>query len=184
MWVLEPRILSMLKYRYLFQDRCEISVYSCYLKSLFILFGVSFVTMFIRTLIPKAFFAEKSVYILFLLSNLASIVGYSGEPRYVNFTYTCYLTGIPKTANRIDVWIPVPITDDRQTVKLISVSEPDGRFTTETKYGNKIYYLQYRPGKEILGDTVKITFLYELTIQEKTVEEAKLIFLPSERSTS
>lgn len=111
--------------------------------------------------------------IVFLLMCIAVSLSYADEPRYVNFTYTCYLTGIPKNAKLINVWIPIPATDDRQSVKLVSVSEPNGTFTTETKYGNKMYHLQYYPGREALLDTVKIVFSYELVLNEKTVEEAK-----------
>lgn len=121
----------------------------------------------------NVFFAGKAAILSFLLFNLISLKSYSDEPRRLNFTYTCYLTGIPKNANRVDVWIPIPVTDDRQTVKLNSVSEKNGRFTTEAKYGNKMYHLQYRPGQETLADTVKITFSYEVILQEKTIEEAK-----------
>ena len=114
----------------------------------------------------NVFFTGKAGVVGLLLFNLISLKSYSEEPRHLNFTYTCYLTGIPKNTNRIDVWIPIPVTDDRQTVKLISVSEKNGRFTTETKYGNKMYHLQYRPGQEVLADTVKITFLYILVIYD------------------
>lgn len=99
---------------------------------------------------------------------------YAGdEPRSLNFTYTCYLTNISKGAALLDVWIPVPISDDRQTVKLLSVNGKKGTFNNDIKYGNKLYYIRYYPQKEELADTIKITFTYELTIREKSVPEAK-----------
>lgn len=116
---------------------------------------------------------KGSLLISLAFFNLLSFVSIADEPRHLNFTYTCYLTGVPKNANRVDIWIPVPISDDRQTVKLVSVSEVNGTLTTETKYGNRIYYLKYHPKQETWSDTVKIVFSYEVTIREKIITEAK-----------
>jgi hypothetical protein len=116
---------------------------------------------------------RKILLISLAIIGQRAVAGASDEPRHLSFTYTCYLTGIPKNAGRVDVWIPVPVSDDRQTVKLLSVSEPNGSFTTETKYGNKMYYLQYFPKKNILSDTVRIVFTYDVILREKSVAEAK-----------
>ena len=96
-----------------------------------------------------------------------------GPPRRLTFTYTCYITNIPAVANQLDVWIPVPRSDDRQTVTLLSVSSKKGIFKDDIQHGNKMYFLQFNPQKEKLEDTVKIIFSYELNIREKSVDEAK-----------
>lgn len=121
---------------------------------------------------------KKMIPIQFLAVLLAAFIlfpAYSqvSEPRYLDFTYTCYLTGIPQNTNRVDIWIPIPVSDDRQTVQLLSVSEAGGSFSTEPKYGNKIFYMRYRPKVEEKGDTVKIIFSYKVILREKTVLEAK-----------
>lgn len=94
-------------------------------------------------------------------------------PRYLDFTYTCYLTDVPLNTDWVDIWVPVPVSDDRQTVKLLSVSESGGIFSTEPKYGNKIFYIRYRPMGKEKGDTVKIIFSYKVSLSEKTILEAK-----------
>lgn len=124
---------------------------------------------------PILLLTRKILLFGLVISCLPSFAGNSEEPRHLSFTYTCYLTGVPKDANRVDVWIPVPVSDDRQTVKLLSVSEPNGSFTTETKYGNKMYYLQYLPKKNSLDDTVKIVFTYQVVLREKSIAEAKVL---------
>ena len=94
------------------------------------------------------------------------------NPRYLDFTYTWTMNPSPE-AQVIEVWIPVPINSDRQTVQLISVSDPSGRFTTEGKYGNSMFYRKYNRQEEKLATTITIVFNYKVVLLEREVKQAK-----------
>jgi Transglutaminase-like superfamily len=93
--------------------------------------------------------------------------------RYLTLTYKCYLTNIPPTAKQADCWIPVPISDDRQTVKILSADLSTGRLTTDPRYGNRIYYKHFSLDHKSLGDTLTITLAYQIQLREKSVPQAK-----------
>jgi transglutaminase-like putative cysteine protease len=113
---------------------------------------------------------------------LGSTVVSAGTPpsRHLTLTYTCYLTHLPATTRQVDCWIPVPTSNDRQTVEVLAADQDHGRFTTEAKYGNKMYYRHFVLDKDNPGDTVKITLVYKITLDEKSVPEAKQLSLASE----
>ncbi|MFM9838978.1 MAG: transglutaminase-like domain-containing protein, partial [Cyclobacteriaceae bacterium] len=90
----------------------------------------------------------------------------------MNFTYTWTMTP-PTDTQIIEVWIPIPINSDRQTVQLVSVSDPVGRFTTDPKYGNRMFYRKYNRLEEKISDTITLIFTYKLVLLEKEVREAK-----------
>jgi transglutaminase-like putative cysteine protease len=93
--------------------------------------------------------------------------------RQLTLTYTAYLTGLSATTKPAHVWIPVPQSDERQTVTATAPDPAGGQFTTETKYGNRMYYRQLDLSRVKPTDTLKITFGYAVQITEKVVAEAK-----------
>jgi transglutaminase-like putative cysteine protease len=95
-------------------------------------------------------------------------------PRTLTLTYTCYITNIPSGASQLNCWIPVPSSDDRQTVELLPVSDP-GKITTEHKYGNRMYFRQISFNRVNAKDSLTITLGYKLKLNEKTVPEAKAL---------
>jgi len=95
------------------------------------------------------------------------------EKRILEFTYTWSMAAPPSESKIVEVWIPVPITNDRQTVELISVSDSKGIFTSESKYGNKMFYRKYYRQTELLNDSIRVVFKYKLQLIEKVVREAK-----------
>jgi transglutaminase superfamily protein len=93
--------------------------------------------------------------------------------RHLMLSYTCHITGLPANAKQVDCWIPVPSTNDRQTVEILAADETHGRFTTEAKYGNKIYYRRFFADAAKPGDTLILRFVYKIKLDEKSVPEAK-----------
>jgi transglutaminase-like putative cysteine protease len=104
----------------------------------------------------------------------AAIVNAATPPsRHITLTYTCYLTHLPEKTKQVDCWIPVPTTDDRQTVEILSADGNHGRFTSEAKYGDKMYYRHFVFDSGKHDDTLTITLVYKIKLDEKSVPAAK-----------
>ena len=68
---------------------------------------------------------------------------FSPEARTFRFTYNFAVKEIPSDAKRVRVWIPVPQTDQHQTVKVLTVKAPSKtRMTSDAEYGNRIMYVE------------------------------------------
>jgi hypothetical protein len=126
----------------------------------------------------------KGFYSTFCAVALGIFWAYGSAPpsRYLALIYTCYVTGLPSGAKQVDIWIPVPTTNDRQTVEIMAADETNGRFTTDAKYGNKIYYRRFVVDAAKPGDTLRIKFVYKIKLDEKSVPEAKQLSPARERS--
>src|ERR1700726_2096821 len=76
---------------------------------------------------------------------------FSPPTRTFRFTYNFTVKDIPSGAKRVRVWIPVPQTDQHQTVRLLAVKAPvKTRMTQEPEYGNRMMYAEIQnsaPGK-------------------------------------
>ncbi len=104
--------------------------------------------------------------------------------RHVDLKYTCEIADVPAGAKTVDLWIPVPVTNQRQTVRLLNESElGQGRFTNDKKFGNRLYYRHFEaPAAETNATSdkaaakippIKIELRYEAEVREATVEAAK-----------
>ena len=86
---------------------------------------------------------------------------FSPPSRTFRFTYNFTVKDIPAEAKRVRVWVPVPQTDQHQTVRVIAVKAPaKTQMMHEPEYGNRIIYAEMRnpaPGK------AEFTFEYEIT---------------------
>jgi len=70
---------------------------------------------------------------------------FSPPTRTFRFTYNVAVKDIPSGAKRVRIWIPVPQTDQHQTVRLLSVKAPvKTRMTQEPEYGNRMMYAEFR----------------------------------------
>ena len=68
---------------------------------------------------------------------------FSPPARTFRFTYNFTVKDIPAGAKRVRVWIPLPQTDQHQTVRVIAVKAPvKTRMTQETEYGNRMIYAE------------------------------------------
>lgn len=90
--------------------------------------------------------------------------------RHVDLTYTVEIPEVPAEAKTLDLWIPVLTSNDRQTVRLLNESDlTDGQFTTEKKFGNRMYYRRFQ--RPIAP--VKIQLRYNVEVREQSIPAAK-----------
>ncbi len=88
---------------------------------------------------------------------------FSAPSRTFHFTYTFSVKDV-SGAKRVRVWIPVPKTDEHQTVRVLSVKTPGkSQVTREPEYGNRIMYVELQNP----GDTkAEFSVDYEVTRRE------------------
>jgi transglutaminase-like putative cysteine protease len=68
---------------------------------------------------------------------------FSPPSRTFRFTYNFTVKDIPSQAKRVRVWVPVPQTDQHQTVRILAVKAPvKTRTTQEPEYGNRMIYAE------------------------------------------
>src|SRR5262245_59655752 len=92
--------------------------------------------------------------------------------RNVRVNYACEIPQVPEGSKTIDLWIPVPSSDDRQTVVLLNESElPGGKFTADKKFGNRLYYRRFTAPPA--GQPIKVELVYDAEVREQTVPAAK-----------
>jgi len=89
---------------------------------------------------------------------------FSPPTRAFRFTYNFSVKDIPSGAKRVRVWVPVPQTDQHQTVRVLAVKAPvKTRMTQESQYGNRMMYAEIQnpaPGK------VEFTLEYKIVRRE------------------
>ena len=94
--------------------------------------------------------------------------------RNVHLSYTVEIPEVPEGAKTIDLWIPMPSDNPRQTVKLLNQSNlAGGRITKDKKFGNQMYYRQYKGPFD--GSPIEVELLYDVEVREATVPEAKAL---------
>ena len=70
---------------------------------------------------------------------------FSPPARTFHFTYNFTVKEIPPGAQRVRVWIPVPQTDQHQTVRVLAVKAAvKTRITRELEYGNRMMYAEIK----------------------------------------
>jgi transglutaminase-like putative cysteine protease len=68
---------------------------------------------------------------------------FSPPSRTFHFAYDVTVKDIPEGTKRVRVWIPVPPTDQHQTVRVLAVKAPvKTRMTQESLYGNRMMYAE------------------------------------------
>ena len=86
---------------------------------------------------------------------------FSLPSRNFRFTYNFTVKDIPAGTKRVRVWVPVPQTDEHQTVRVLAVKVPvKTRMTQEPEYGNRMMYAEIQnspPGKAEFTIEYKIT---------------------------
>jgi len=111
--------------------------------------------------------------LLLLLSFLAcqlaaqstsSVHKFSPPSRTFHFTYSFTVKDIPSDAKQVRVWVPVPQSDQHQTVRVLAVKAPvKTRMTQETEYGNRMMYAEFR---NPLKGKAEFTLEYQVTRRE------------------
>jgi len=80
---------------------------------------------------------------------------FSPPTRTFRFTYNFTVKDIPSGAKRVRVWIPVPQTDQHQTVRVLAVKAPvKTRMMQEPEYGNHMMYAEINNPAPGTADTL------------------------------
>jgi transglutaminase-like putative cysteine protease len=89
---------------------------------------------------------------------------FSPPSRTFHFTYNFTVKDIPSAAKRVRVWIPLPQTDQHQTVRILAVKAPvKTRMTQESEYGNRMIYAEI---ENPAADKAEFTVEYKITRRE------------------
>ena len=89
---------------------------------------------------------------------------FSPPSRTFRFTYTFTVKDIPSGAKRVRVWVPVPKTDEHQTVRVLAIKAPvKTRITQEPEYGNRMMYAEI---ENPAADKAEFTLEYQVKRRE------------------
>src|SRR5256885_15435817 len=89
---------------------------------------------------------------------------FSPPTRTFRFTYNFTVKDIPSGAKRVRVWIPVPQTDQHQSVRVVGVKAPvKTRMMQESQYGNRMMYAEIQNSGK---DKAEFTLEYTITRRE------------------
>ncbi len=89
---------------------------------------------------------------------------FSAPSRTFRFTYHFTVKDVPAGAKRVRVWVPVPQTDQHQTVRVLNVEAPGKtQMTHESEYGNRMMYAEIQ--NSAVGKA-EFTLEYEITRRE------------------
>jgi transglutaminase-like putative cysteine protease len=89
---------------------------------------------------------------------------FSPPSRTFHFTYNFTIKDIPSGTKRVRVWVPVPQSDEHQTVRVIAVKAPaKTQMTNEREYRNRMMYAEMvNPA----SGKAEFTLEYEVTRRE------------------
>ena len=83
---------------------------------------------------------------------------------HFHFTYNFTVKDIPSAAKRVRVWVPVPHTDQHQTVRVLAVKATvKTQMTQEPEYGNRMMYAEIQNPS---AANAEFTLEYEVTRRE------------------
>jgi transglutaminase-like putative cysteine protease len=89
---------------------------------------------------------------------------FSPSTRTFHFTYNFTVKDIPSGAKRVRVWVPVPQTDQHQSVRVMAIKAPGKtRMTQEAEYGNRMLYADIQ---NPAVDKAEFTLEYKITRRE------------------
>ena len=89
---------------------------------------------------------------------------FSPPTRTFHFTYNFTVKDIPSAAKRVRVWVPVPHTDQHQTVRVLAVKAAvKTQMTQEPEYGNRMMYAEIQNPS---AANAEFTLEYEVTRRE------------------
>ena len=89
---------------------------------------------------------------------------FSAPSRTFRFTYSFAVKDIPSGAKQLRVWVPIPQTDQHQTVRVLNVKAPGKtQMTQEPEYGNHMMYVEMQTP---VPARAEFTIEYEVTRRE------------------
>lgn len=90
---------------------------------------------------------------------------FSLQARTFRFTYNFSVKDIPSETKRVRVWVPVPQSDQHQTVRVLAVKAPvRTRMTQEPEYDNRMMYAEIQ--NPAAAGELKFTLEYKITRRE------------------
>ena len=99
------------------------------------------------------------------------------KDRALRLNFKCEIGELPAGAKTVDLWIPIPPTNERQTIKWLNEHDAsDGRVTTDKTFGNRLYYQRFDATQ---GQPMKVELVYDVDVHEATVEAAKQLISTS-----
>ena len=88
---------------------------------------------------------------------------FSAPSRSFRFTYKFTIKDIPSTAKRVRVWVPMPQTDQHQSIRVLDVKTPlKTQMTQDREYGNRMIYGEFQNS----DPKAEFTIEYEVTRKE------------------
>jgi transglutaminase-like putative cysteine protease len=98
----------------------------------------------------------------------ASISPQAPSSRSFSLTYAAQVTQVPAGTKRLDLWLPVPQSDPRQTISAVRVESPFAyEFTREAEYGNRILHAwSDKPAPGVVRFTCDCTRFEALPLRE------------------
>lgn len=89
---------------------------------------------------------------------------FSPPTRSFRFTYNFTVKDIPPGTKRVRVWVPVPQSDQHQSVRIVAVRAPcKTQMTRESEYGNRMMYAEIQ---NPAAGNAEFTLEYEVTRRE------------------
>jgi transglutaminase-like putative cysteine protease len=89
---------------------------------------------------------------------------FSPPARTFRFNYNFTVKDLPAGTKQLRVWVPVPPSDEHQSVRILNVKAPaKERRTRESEYGNKMVYVEV---KDPTPDKTAFALQYEVTRRE------------------
>lgn len=117
-------------------------------------------------------FSLGLLLVIFLVSYLGEASAELPKVRNLRLNFKCEVGELPQGTKSVDIWIPIPPTNERQTIKLLNEKElSGGRFTQDKTFGNQLYYQQFATADA--KTPMKVELVYDVVVQEETVAAAK-----------
>jgi transglutaminase-like putative cysteine protease len=129
-----------------------------------------------------------SLPVVLLMAWVGGAVGQPPAERKVRLNFTCEIVDLPPGAKAVDLWIPIPTSNERQNIKILNEGESGaGRFTEDKTFGNRLYYRRFemppgdgkKPGGAGRSLPVKVELVYDVDVREATVAAAKQLISTS-----
>ncbi len=132
--------------------------------------------------------ACPSLAVVLLMARAGGAAGQPPAERKVRLNFICEIADLPPGAETVDLWIPVPTSNERQKIKLLNEGELGaGRMTEDKTFGNRLYYRRFempsaegkKPGGAGRSVPVKVELVYDVDVREATVAAAKQLISTS-----
>jgi transglutaminase-like putative cysteine protease len=120
--------------------------------------------------------------VVVLLACAGGAVAQPPTERNVRLNFACEIAELPPGARTVDMWIPMPSSNERQKIKLLNENELSaGRITKDKTFGNRMYYRRFEmPSVGVSKQNgvdrslpIKVELIYDVEVQEATVAAAK-----------